>query len=170
MGQAPISRDVLRIRLAQPGDARAIGVLSRRVVQRWVLPDQPRKIGRELLLRLSARVLRQKIMDGQRFYLAYLNNVLVGVAAMRDNSHLLHFYVSTRYQGRGIARRLWQHSLRDAIRRAGTRRFTLNATRGAVPVYVRLGFGADAPERPSPNGVMTTPMSLLLPVSRSKRA
>ncbi|RUL69699.1 GNAT family N-acetyltransferase [Dyella choica] len=160
----------LRIRLGQPGDASAIGVLSRRVVRRWVLPDQSRKIGRELLLRLAARALRQKIIDGQRFHLAYLGDKLVGVAAMRDDSHLLHFYVSTRYQGRGIARRLWQRVVRDAVRRAGTCRFTLNATRCAVPVYVRLGFRTEGAERPSPNGVLTTPMSLRLPLRRSKQA
>lgn len=165
-----MSQQVLRIRLAQADDARAIGVLSRRVVRRWVLPDQPRKVGRELLSRLSARMLRQRILEGQRFHLVYLGDALVGVAAMRDDSHLLHFYVSTRYQGRGIARRLWQRALRDAVRRAGTQCFTLNATRCAVPVYVRLGFCVDGPERSSPHGVMTTPMSLRLPMQRSKRA
>jgi GNAT superfamily N-acetyltransferase len=163
-------RDVLRIRLAQPDDARAIGVLSRRVVRRWVVPDQPRKAGRELLSRLAARSLRQKMLEGQRFHLAYVGNVLAGVAAMRDDSHLIHFYVSTRYQGRGIARRLWQRAMQDAIRRAGTRRFTLNATRCAVPVYLRFGFRADGAERPSPAGVITTPMSLRVPIRRAKRA
>jgi GNAT superfamily N-acetyltransferase len=161
-------QDIVRIRLAQPEDARAIGVLSRRVVRRWVLPDQPRKIGLALLSRLAAKVLRQKIIEGQRFYLAYLGSVLVGVAAMRDDNHLLHFYVSTRYQGQGIARRLWQRAMQDAVRRAGTCRFTLNATRFAVPVYQRLGFRVDGPERPSPSGVMTTPMSLCLPPQRNK--
>lgn len=165
-----MSGDVLRIRLAQPNDARAIGVLSRRVVQRWVVPDQPRKIGRELLSRLAARVLRQKIMEGQRFHLAYFGDVLVGVAAMRDDCHLVHFYVSTRYQGRSIARRLWQRTLQDAVRRAGTRRFTLNATRCAVPVYLHLGFRAEGAERQSPAGVLTTPMTLRMPTRPVKRA
>ena len=162
--------DVLRIRVARPDDARAIGVLSRRVVRRWVVPDQPRKAGRELLSRLAAKVLRQKMYEGQRFHLAYFGDVLVGVAAMRDDSHLIHFYVSTRYQGRGIARRLWQRALRDAVRRAGTRRFTLNATRCALPVYLHLGFRADGAERLSPAGVLTTPMTLRVPVRRAKRA
>ena len=165
-----MSHDVLRIRLAQPADARAIGVLSRRVVRRWVVPDQPRKAGRELLSRLAARSLRQKMLEGQRFHLAYVGNVLAGVAAMRDDNHLIHFYVSTRYQGRGIARRLWQRAMQDAVRRAGTRRFTLNATRCAVPVYQRFGFRADGAERPSPAGVITTPMSLRVPMRRAKRA
>ena len=165
-----MSREVLRIRLAQPDDARAIGVLSRRVVRRWVVPYQPRKIGRELLSRLTASVLRHKIKEGERFHLAYLGDVLVGVAAMRDDRHLVHFYVSTRYQGRGISRRLWQRTLQDAVRRAGTRRFTLNATRCAVPVYVRFGFRADGTERASPMGVLTTPMTLRVPAQRTKRA
>ncbi|WP_233843348.1 GNAT family N-acetyltransferase [Dyella sp. 2HG41-7] len=165
-----MSRDVLRLRLAQPDDARVIGVLSRRVVARWVAPDQSRKVARELLSRLTAKALRQKIMEGQRFHLAYLNDVLVGVAAMRDDHHLVHFYVSTRYQGRGIARRLWQRTVQDATRRAGTHRFTLNATRCAIPIYLRFGFRVDGPEQPSPNGVFTTPMTLLLPKRAGKRA
>ena len=165
-----MSQDLLRMRLAQPEDARAIGLLSRRVVRRWVLPDQPRKAGQELLMRLTARAIRQKIVEGQRFHLAFLGDVLVGVATMRDDHHLVHFFVSTRYQGRGIARRLWQRAWQDAVRRAGTCRFTLNATRCAVPVYLHLGFRVDRSERPSPNGVLSTPMSLQVPAKQPKRA
>ncbi|MFC3651868.1 GNAT family N-acetyltransferase [Dyella humi] len=165
-----MSQGVLRMRLARADDARAIGVLSRRVVRQWVLPDQPRKAGRELLMRLTAKAIRQKIIEGQRSHLAFLGEVLVGVASMRDDHHLVHFFVSTRYQGRGIAKRLWQRAWRDAMHRAGTCRFTLNSTRCAVPVYLRLGFRADGPERPSPNGVLSTPMTLRLPAKVVKRA
>jgi len=165
-----MARDGLRIRLAQLADAPAIAVLSRRVVRRWVLPDQPRRVGRALLLRLGAGALRHRIIEGQRFHLAYLGEILVGVAAMRDDRHLVHFYVSTRYQGQGIARRLWRRAMQDAIGRAGTRRFTLNATRCAVPVYLRFGFRVDGPERASPAGVLTTPMTLRVPAWGGKRA
>lgn len=158
------------MRLARPEDARVIGILSRRVVRRWVLPDQPRKAGQELLMRLTAKAVRHKIIEGQRFHLAFLGDVLVGVATMRDDRHLVHFFVSTRYQGQGIARRLWQRAWRDAVRRADTRSFTLNATRCAVPAYLRLGFRMDGMERPSPNGVLSTPMSWRLPARAAKRA
>ncbi|WP_338015385.1 GNAT family N-acetyltransferase [Dyella acidiphila] len=160
----------LHLRLARMEDARVVGVLIRRVLRRWVLPDQSRKVAAALLARSSAKAMREKIQEGQRFHLAYLDDVLVGVSAMRDDTHLVQFFVSTRYQGRGIARRLWWRTLRDAQRRAGTRRFTLNATRCAVPVYRRLGFRAIGPERPSPLGVMTTPMLLVLPNPRAKGA
>ncbi len=159
-----------RIRLAQPEDARVVGLLIRRVARRWILPDQSPEIGRALLSRLSAKALREKILEGQRFHLAYLGDMLVGVAAMRDDCHLTQFFVSTRYQGRGFARRLWLRTMQDAIRRANTSRFTLNATRCAVPVYLRLGFRAEGAERLSPNGLMTTPMTMTLPTQRRKRA
>ncbi|KRE90983.1 GCN5 family acetyltransferase [Frateuria sp. Soil773] len=162
----------LRMRLGRADDARAIGSLMRRVVRRWVLPDQPRDAGMALLSRLGARAIRERIAAGHRFQLAFLGDTLVGVAAVRDDCHLMHFFVGTRYQRRGIARRLWQRAMRDAVRRAGTRRFTLNATRVAVPAYLRLGFVATGPERPSPNGVLSTPMVLerVPAVRRRKRA
>jgi GNAT superfamily N-acetyltransferase len=155
-----MSKPTLRMRLARPDDAREIGILVRRVVRRWIVPDQPIRVGKDLLARSSARSLRERIIEGQRFHLAYIDDVLVGVSAMRDDSHLVHFFVSTRYHGLGIGRRLWDCTMRDAIRRAGTRRFTLNATRCAVPIYLRLGFRATGRERPSPMGVITTPMVL----------
>jgi GNAT superfamily N-acetyltransferase len=153
----------LHLRLGRPEDVRAISVLARRVVRRWILPDQSPEAGQALLDRLGTRVLRERMRAGQRFHLARMDEVLVGIAVMRDDCHLVHFFVATRYQGRGIASRLWQRAMRDAVRRAGTRRFTLNATRCALPVYRHFGFVATGAERPSPNGIVSTPMMLETP-------
>ena len=160
----------LRMRLARPEDASAIAVLVRRVSRRWILPDQSRKAGKAFISRMTTKFLREKIIEGQRLLLGYLGDVLVGVSGMRDDCHLVHFFVSTKYQGRGIARRLWQRTMRDAIRRAGTRRFTLNATRRGLPVYLRLGFHTVGPEQLAHHGLLMTPMKMNLPASRSKRA
>ncbi|QRN55939.1 GNAT family N-acetyltransferase [Dyella caseinilytica] len=165
-----MSGQVLRIRLARPEDAPAVAILIRRVVRQWVLPDQSRKAGKAFISRVATTFLREKIVQGQRLHLAYLGDVLVGVSGMRDDCHLVHFFVGTRYQGRGIARRLWERTMRDAIRRAGTRRFTLNATRCAVPVYLRFGFRATGPEQVAHHGLRVTPMKMILPVARGKRA
>lgn len=166
MSVAPKPVSILHLRLARPGDAPAISVLARRVARRWILPDQPQEAGQALLARLGTRALRERMREGQRFHLAWLDEVLVGVAGMREDSHLVQFFVSTRHQGHGIASRLWRRAMADAVRRAGTRRFTLNATRGAVPVYEHLGFVATGPEGFSPAGVRTTPMALELGRSR----
>lgn len=153
----------LHIRLGHLEDARAIGVLARRVARRWILPDQSRKAGALLLSGMSARAIRDKMLQGQRFYVAFVDDVLAGVSAIRDDSHVFQLFVTTRYQGRGIGGELWQQMLRDGVRRAGTRRFTLNASRCALPVYLHLGFVPTAGETVSPRGIVATPMQLDVP-------
>jgi GNAT superfamily N-acetyltransferase len=154
----------IRYRLAQPQDARAIGELARRVTRRWILIDQPLSAAAPLLQGMSAMAIRRKILDGQRFHLAWCDGGrLAGVAAMRDDCHLFQFFVSTRLHGRGIARRLWQRAMHDAIRRSGTRHFTLKASAVAVPVYLHLGFVRTGPLLTSSTGLTTQPMHFDLP-------
>jgi len=154
----------IRFRLGQPQDARAIGELARRVTRRWILPDQPATAAAPLLAGMRAWAIRRKMIGGQRFHLACLDDGrVVGVAAMRDDSHLFQFFVSTRWHGRGIARQLWQRTLRDARRRAGTRHFTLNSSAMAVPVYRRFGFVPSGPLKAKDSGLVVQPMRLDLP-------
>lgn len=154
----------IRYRLGRPQDARAIGELARRVTRRWILPDQPASAAGPLLDGMRAAVIHRKIIAGQRFHLACLDDGRVlGVAAMRDDSHLFQFFVSTRWHGRGIARQLWQRTLRDAQRRAGTRCFTLNSSAMAVPVYRHFGFACSGPLKVSDTGLVVQPMRLECP-------
>ncbi|WP_426699995.1 GNAT family N-acetyltransferase [Rhodanobacter sp. Col0626] len=154
----------IRYVLARPQDARAIGVLVRRVARRWILPEQPACAAEALLRGMHASAIRHKILAGQRFHLAWRDDGrLAGVAAMREDCHLFQFFVSTRLHGHGIARRLWQRTMRDAVRRANTRRFTLNASAMAEPVYRRFGFVPDGPLRFNGSGLIVQPMRLDLP-------
>jgi len=162
----------LHMRLARTEDARAIGILVRRVAHRWIVPGQPPDAVGPMLESMSARVIRARIETGQRFHLAFVGDVLAGVAAIRDDSHVFHLFVSTRHQGRGIARKLWDRMLRDSHRRAGTRLFTLNAAPGAVPVYLRLGCKHNPKAKPVPGKLLTVPMvyRMTSPVRRTGRA
>lgn len=154
----------IHYRLGRPQDALAIGALARRVTKRWILPEQPASAAGPLLYGMGAKLIRQKMLDGQRFHLAWLDDDrLVGVAAMRDDSHLFQFFVSTRLHGHGIARQLWQRTMRDAVRRAGTRHFTLKASAMAMPVYLHFGFRPSGPLLVSDTGLVTQPMHLDLP-------
>jgi GNAT superfamily N-acetyltransferase len=148
----------LHMRLARAEDARIIGVLVRRVTHRWIVPTQPPAAVGPMLASMSARVIRARIAAGLRFHLAFVGDVLVGVAAIRDDSHVFHLFVGTRYQGQGIARKLWERLRNDCVRRAGTRVFTLNAAKEAVPVYLRFGFVRDPASRRPRGGVIAVPM------------
>ena len=159
----------LHFRLGRPDDARAIGVLTRRVTRRWILPGQSAKAAALILAGMTARSIRQKIGAGQRFHLAFVNDVLVGTAAIRDDSHVFQLFVGTRYQGQGIARKLWHRLMRDSIRRAGTRYFTLNAAIGAVPVYLSLGFEPNAAAKRPAGAIVSVPMIYRVGVARHAR-
>ncbi len=105
----------VRYCLGRLQDALAIGVLVRRSTRRWVLPGQPTRAAPPLLAGMTARRIHQKMRAGQRFHLAWQDDDrLVGVAAMRDDTHLFQFFVSTRVQGQGIGCQLWQRTMREA--------------------------------------------------------
>ena len=148
----------LRLRLARPEDAPAIALLARRVARRWIIPNQPRAGALALEEALATPRIREKIQAGQRFHLAFVDGVLAGIAAVRNDNHVFQLFVGTRYQGQGIARTLWNRLRQDCMRRAGTRVFTLNAAIGAIPVYLRLGFVRDDDPRRVPGKVVSMPM------------
>ncbi len=132
-----------RMRLARADDAPAVCRLLRRVARRWVMPDQPPEAVEALEQSLSTRAIRQRMEADLRFHLAFAAGALVGVASVRNDSHIVHLFVGTRYQGRGVARKLWDRLRKDCERRAGTHVFTLNAAEGAIPVYQCFGFEVD---------------------------
>ncbi|WP_267223636.1 GNAT family N-acetyltransferase [Dyella silvae] len=148
----------LRFRLAHIDDAPAIAVLARRVVRRWIIPEQPPEGVAVIEAGLVTPVIREKIRTGERFHLAFVDGVLAGIAAVRHDSHVFLLFVGTRHQGRGIASKLWRRLRLDCMRRAGTRIFTLNAARGAIPVYLHLGFVYDRDPARRRGKVVSTPM------------
>lgn len=148
----------LRMRLARADDAPAVSRLVRRVARRWVMPGQPPKAMAALDEWLGTRATRQRMAAGQRFHLAFVDGVLAGVAAVRDDRHVCQLFVGTRHQGRGIARKLWDRLRHDCVRRAGTRVFTLNAAAGAVPVYRHFGFVFDRHARRPRGTMLAVPM------------
>jgi GNAT superfamily N-acetyltransferase len=148
----------VRMRLATPDDAVVVARLLRRVAQRWVWPDQPATAIPLIRRGMTANAVRGAMAAGKRYHLAWAQDRLVGVLAMREDCHVFQLFVTASWQGRGLARRLWSRALSDAVRRAGTLRFTVNSSRVAVPVYRRLGFVEMSGEVASPLGVLSTPM------------
>lgn len=148
----------VRMRLAVAEDSVQVARLLRRVARRWVWPDQPASAIPLIQRGMSALAVRGAIAAGKRYHTAWADDRLVGVLAMRDDCHVFQLFVTASWQGKGVARRLWHRALNDAIRRAGTQRFTVNSSRVAVSVYRRLGFVPISGEVASPLGVLSTPM------------
>lgn len=84
---------------------------------------------------------------------------IVGVVALRNNAHLFHLFVAQAFQGRGLARQLWQLVASDARRAGNPGEFTVNSSLDAVPVYEKFGFAREG-EVQRVHGVAFQPMRL----------
>jgi ribosomal protein S18 acetylase RimI-like enzyme len=80
------------------------------------------------------------IESGYRYHIAEEDGELAGVVAVRDNSHLYHLFVSERFQGQGLARRLWEVAKTASLSAGNPGLFTVNSSRYAVGMYENFGF------------------------------
>lgn len=157
----------INIRTAVIADAKAISALIVPLVVKYICPTWQPAVRHILLDSMS----EQKIagyLAGNYFYLLALNadQEIVGVASMRDYSHLYHLFVADSYQGQGLARQLWQALLVEALRQGNSGRFTVNSALHAEHIYLRFGFKRTEGVR-NRDGMVDIPMLLELPAPAS---
>ena len=88
---------------------------------------------------------------------------VVGVVGVRDNSHVHHMFVAERYQRCGLATDLWRVA-REACLEAGTpARFTVFSSKYALGVYRAFGFIESGPPEIK-DEVIATPMEIPAPL------
>ncbi|MDP6967900.1 MAG: GNAT family N-acetyltransferase [Gammaproteobacteria bacterium] len=85
------------------------------------------------------------------------NKLILGYISIKDKCHVYHLFVAEEHQGKGVARKLWEH----AAAYLGSDRYTVRAAIYAVPVYKRFGFKEAEPVA-SKDGMIFQPMVLLL--------
>lgn len=118
----------------------------------------------EFLLSLSADIIRRNLQaDNYSYQLAFDGEVLAGVAAVRDNTHLFSLYVGTDWHGQGIARRLWNLARDEALARGNPGSFTVNSSAFAESLYRYLGFVPTGPLAEM-HGIRFIPMRLDLAI------
>ncbi|HRC84423.1 MAG TPA: GNAT family N-acetyltransferase [Thermoanaerobaculia bacterium] len=93
------------------------------------------------------------------FLVAEEGSTLAGFIAIRDHSHVFHLFVDRRFQGRGLARELWERARSRALEAGGDGAFTVNSSPRAVPVYGRFGF-VESGSRIEKHGIAVFPMRL----------
>lgn len=147
----------MEFRRAVLADAAAISALIRSLSDPFF--QSPGGAGAERFLdAIGTAAIASYLTAGNfRYLVAESAGALVGVVALRDDTHLYHLFVADACQGRGVARRLWNLVRAEAEHAAGARRFTVNASLNAVPVYERFGFRATGPQV-ALHGVVFLPM------------
>ncbi|QDT56878.1 putative molybdenum cofactor guanylyltransferase [Caulifigura coniformis] len=134
---------MITLRPARIDDAEAISELVTALSRDFITPDYSATGAAVLLEGMTAEETRKRMALGFRYLIAVEGDAIVGVGAMKENSHLYHLFVAETHHGRGIARRLWEHLRETALANGNPGRITVNSSRHAVPIYLRLGFVKD---------------------------
>ena len=74
------------------------------------------------------------------YALCFNDTKLVGIAALRNNSHIYHLFVNPEFHRLGIGRKLWQFLKSEAKNCGNLGNFTVTSSIFAVPVYSAFGF------------------------------
>lgn len=157
----------VNIRIAGKADAVAISRLISALADKYIVGEFSAE-GRETLLRsMRPEAIAGYLDRGFRYHVAEAaDGEIVGVVALRDDTHLYHLFVAEACQRRGIGRSLWKTALAEALARGNRGEFTVNSSRYALPVYERLGFVAGTEEIDA-NGVVAIPMKLVVRPGRA---
>lgn len=149
----------MEIRCAIADDAEEISRLIKSLSHCFTL--KPDGSGAEALLSsIEPHAIRQYIESEEfQYFAGLIQDKIIGVVAVREGRHLFHLFVAEPYQGKGWARRLWEHAKQVAF---CTGRITVNSTLFAVPVYERFGFNKLG-EKVETKGIAYVPMAIELP-------
>jgi GNAT superfamily N-acetyltransferase len=143
--------------LAIPSDATAISALITGLAKFFTVDANG--VGAEGFMASLEPASIEKLICAPNFkyYAGLTNSEIVGVVAIRDNTHLFHLFVSERLQGNGIGKLLWKNARDAAIAAGNPGRFTINSTVFGVPIYESFGFKATGPKTET-NGIAFIPM------------
>jgi N-acetylglutamate synthase-like GNAT family acetyltransferase len=151
----------LQIRKGTVGDSDQISALITRN-SKVLLVDDFDDDGLDFFLRsVETKSIREYMDQGFPYLVAEEEKQIVGVIAIKDNSHMFHLFVDINYHQRGIARMLWEQMKNFSIEQGNEGVFTLNSTTYALPIYQRWGFEKIAEAKRS-YGIRYTPMKLVL--------
>ncbi|ELA7158718.1 GNAT family N-acetyltransferase [Vibrio parahaemolyticus] len=131
----------INIRKAEISDAKSISELILPLTEKYVCPTCDASVQGILLDSMSEESIGKCLSTNYDYVVAVTtNNEVVGVAGVRDNSHLYHLFVDDNFQGKGLSRKLWETIKKEAIKNGNRGAFTVNSAVNAENVYLRFGF------------------------------
>lgn len=149
----------MEIRTARDSDAKEISEIPPSLSQPFfIVPDGK---GANVFLESISETAVTSYITGENFayYVGVETGKIVGVAAIRDNSHLYHLFVLASCQRRQMGKQLWEHAKEKAMILGNQSGFTVNSSMNAVPVYKSFGFEQTSEMR-QVDGVSFVPMAL----------
>lgn len=149
---------MISIRRGEIQDAAQVSALLLELSEEFIAGEFSESGKQNFLRQLTVEKIAERIStDNFRFHLAADDNALVGVVAVRGNTHLYYLFVAKSHQKRGLSRVLWEWAKAECLPFNDPGAFTVNASNYAVKAYERLGFVLTGTTQEK-DGVLYNPM------------
>ncbi|MDB5960091.1 MAG: family N-acetyltransferase [Massilia sp.] len=145
------------IRPMRTDDIAQVASLLRTLALAFIVHDSRPEPASTFLRENDRDGIARYVAQGFVYHVAEIDGEIAGFIGMRERQHVFHLFVGTPWQGRGVARRLWEHARAEALAAGAAPPFTVNASNYAVPAYEKLGFVRTAPMMEK-NGIQFNPM------------
>jgi GNAT superfamily N-acetyltransferase len=149
----------IKFRQASQSDSQPIAQLIEALAKQFIIHEFSEKGQQQFLRSNNQKAIEKFFEQGFIYHVAELDNQIIAVIGIRDNSHIYHLFVDHAYQGQGLSKQLWQIAKTKSIQVANPEKFSVNSSNYAVPVYESLGFKKVGDMQES-HGVLFNPMVL----------
>lgn len=139
------------------GDIAAVSALLQALAAEFILHETPAPLAASFLESNSPAGIAANVDRGDIYHVADDGGTIAGFIGVREGRHVFHLFVGRRWQGQGLARRLWDTGREAAMDAGSCPPFTVNASNHALDAYRRLGFAPTATLQVK-NGIPHTPM------------
>jgi GNAT superfamily N-acetyltransferase len=152
----------LRIEKYQTGQETMIYKLIKKVYDEFVSIDYCEKGNNFFHEWIQPSKIAERQNNQINIWIAFIEKELVGMMEIRDNKFISLLFVDKKYQGRGIAKRLFDESLKEIIKRdSNLDKFFVHASPYSIPIYKKMGF-VNKDNMREENGIKYMPMEMTI--------
>jgi GNAT superfamily N-acetyltransferase len=152
----------IRIEKYQHGQEELIYQLIKKVYDEFVSIDYDEEGNRFFYDWIQPFKIAERQLNQTNIWVAYKYSELIGMIEIRDNKCISLLFVDKKYQRLGIAKRLFNASLKEIIERdLNLEKLFVHASPYSVPVYRRMGF-IETGNMCEENGIKYLPMEMTI--------
>lgn len=154
--------NTIRIEKYQQGQEERISQLIQKVYNEYVSIDYCEEGNKFFYDWIQPTKIAERQTKQINIWVACKDSDIVGMIEIRDNKFISLLFVDKEYQGQGIAKRLFNESLKEIIQRdTKLDKFHVHASPYSVPIYKKLGF-IETNKILEENGIKYLPMEMTI--------
>jgi GNAT superfamily N-acetyltransferase len=154
--------NTVKIERYQSGQEIMIYQLIKKVYDEFVSVDYSNEGNRFFYEWIKPSKIAERQRNQINIWIAFIDSKLVGMIEIRDNKYISLLFVDKEYQGKGIAKKLFEKSLKEIIRRdPKLNKFYVHASPYSIPIYKKMGF-IETDDMQEENGMKYLPMEMTI--------